>query len=687
MAKKQTMKPKSKSKSKKKSFNLRAQRKLLGVIFVLLVALIGVYLLTRGKAITGTPEKFGVNVGHTVLYTDDTALFNKEMDDFKTMGVRWLRADFSWSVLQPSPTSYNLAKQDRFVNAAYARGLKVLGIIDYTPQWATLGGSSSDKTEPADDKLDDYANFAGTLASRYKGKVDAWEIWNEPNGKTFWSPKPNPVKYTAMLKLAYTSIHAANSSATVMTGGPQAAYTDPVAATISPIDWLSAIYSNGGKGYFDAVAWHPYTDNYTPPGATGDDVWSSWRQAGLSQPKSAVSIMAANGDSAKKVWGTEDGAYTANGSHPLTEVQQASYLTATYNLWQGYSWSGPLFWYSYHDQGDNFGLKNANDTPKLAYQAYINAVNATLPPPPPSDTQAPTNVAVAVPTANSTVSGKDVVLSSSALDNVAVTKLEYYRDSGQYIGLGAYSAQFGYYYHWDSTTVNDGTYKLYAKAYDAANNVTASPTIALNVKNTTPPPSDTTPPTASIATPSTGTSVSGTTVLSSAASDNVGVTKVDYIADTSTTPIGIATPSVNYGWFLNWDTLSVGNGRHTITARAYDQAGNVGKSATITLVVNNIVPDTQPPSSPTITGTDKKARSFTLTWSASSDNVGLSRYQVYVNTQLVGQTTATTFTIDNLARWTTYSVKIVAVDTAGNQSLPTSITLQTRFIRILWFNL
>ena len=47
------------------------------------------------------------------------------------------------------------------------------------------------------------------VATRYKGKVSAYEVWNEPNGKVFWDPEPDAAQYTELLKAAYPAIKAA----------------------------------------------------------------------------------------------------------------------------------------------------------------------------------------------------------------------------------------------------------------------------------------------------------------------------------------------------------------------------------------------------------------------------------------------------------------------------------------------
>jgi hypothetical protein len=100
-------------------------------------------------------------------------------------------------------------------------------------------------------------------------------------------------------------------------------------------------------------------------------------------------------------------------------------------------------------------------------------------------------------------------------------------------------------------------------------------------------PSDTTPPTVSLTGPATGATVSGTSVTVSAnASDNVGVTRVQFRLDGAN--LGSAVTAAPYQ--VTWNTTQTANGSHTLSAVAYDAAGNQGTSANISVTVNNATP-------------------------------------------------------------------------------------------------
>jgi hypothetical protein len=96
-------------------------------------------------------------------------------------------------------------------------------------------------------------------------------------------------------------------------------------------------------------------------------------------------VMTANGDQAKKIWGTEYGPPTSGTPGSVSEAMQAKWVTDAYTLWSSYSWAGPLFWYSDRDErapgasGDAwnyYGLLREDFSPKPAWNAYRAAVSA-----------------------------------------------------------------------------------------------------------------------------------------------------------------------------------------------------------------------------------------------------------------------------------------------------------------------
>jgi len=117
---------------------------------------------------------------------------------------------------------------------------------------------------------------------------------------------------------------------------------------------------------------------------------------------------------------------------------------------------------------------------------------------------------------------------------------------------------------------------------------------------------DTTPPTTSITAPANGATVSGTVSVTASASDNVGVTKVEFYLDGALKSTTTTSP---YSW--SWDTTGSANGSHSLVTKAYDAAGNVGTSSTVTVTVSNTVTTTQLLGNPGF-------ESGAVTWTATS---------------------------------------------------------------------
>src|SRR5439155_410767 len=140
-----------------------------------------------------------------------------------------------------------------------------------------------------------------------------------------------------------------------------------------------------------------------------------------------------------------------------------------------------------------------------------------------SDTTPPT-VSITSPTGGSTVSGT-ITVSANASDNVGVAGLQFQLDG---VNLGSEDTATPYTVSWNTTTASNASHTLTAIARDAAGNRTTSSAVTVTVSNST---ADTIPPTDSITSPTSGSTVSGTITVSANASDNVGVAGVQFQLD------------------------------------------------------------------------------------------------------------------------------------------------------------
>ncbi|MFL6114708.1 MAG: glycoside hydrolase family 6 protein [Catenulispora sp.] len=173
---------------------------------------------------------------------------------------------------------------------------------------------------------------------------------------------------------------------------------------------------------------------------------------------------------------------------------------------------------------------------------------------------------------------------------------------------------------------------------------------------------DTTPPSVPTGLKTTATTSSTIALSWTASTDNVGVT--GYAIYRGTTQIGTSTTTT----FT--DTGLTASTQYTYTVKAFDAAGNSSAASTaVTATTSGETGDTTPPSMPTgLTASNITTSSITLSWTASTDNVGVTGYDVYRGTALAGSSATTSFTDTGLSASTQYTYTVKAHDAAGNAS-------------------
>jgi len=273
------------------------------------------------------------------------------------------------------------------------------------------------------------------------------------------------------------------------------------------------------------------------------------------------------------------------------------------------------------------------------------------------DTTPPT-VAISAPASGSTVSGT-VSVTANASDNVSVASVQFQLDGAN---VGALDVASPYSYSWSTSTASNGSHTLRAIAKDAAGNSATSAAVTVTVSNTT---TDTTPPTVSVSAPANGATVSGTVSVTANASDNVGVASVQFQLDGA----NVGSLDTTSPYSFSWNTTTASNGSHTLRAIAKDAAGNSTTSASVTVTVSNGTPDTTPPSVPTgLSASAASSSQINLSWTASTDNVGVTGYNINRGGSKIGTSTGTTYQDGGLLPSTSYSYTVSAFDAAGNTS-------------------
>jgi poly(hydroxyalkanoate) depolymerase family esterase len=191
---------------------------------------------------------------------------------------------------------------------------------------------------------------------------------------------------------------------------------------------------------------------------------------------------------------------------------------------------------------------------------------------------------------------------------------------------------------------------------------------------------DSTPPVASITAPANGAGVSGMVTISAAASDNVGVARVEFLIDGALVASDTSSPYTHA-----WDSASGPNGTRTLSARAVDAAGNVGTSAPVSVTVSGGIEDTTPPSVNLTFPANGATVSGTVQLTASaSDDTGVASVEFFLDGASLGvgnqSAQAGPWTLDwntTAASAGSHALSVVARDARGNQTLDndTSVTV------------
>ncbi len=298
------------------------------------------------KASAAGDRRFGI-VADLGTRFDGNTRTGLPMDVLAGSGAGWVKEEFRWDALEPSRGRWTWGRLDDVVDAERARGLEVLGLLDYSTGWA-VGEAGDLSTAPPPHDL--WANYVAQTVGHFKDRVHVWEVWNEPNTPVFW--RGSKEQYADLLRVTYDTIKRVDPGATVL--GP----------SISGIDeeWLAAMPWDK----FDALALHLYV----PPAALNDQGYSFFTQ-GLPNMKGILGRYPA-----KPIWITEFGFASQGGPDPWhvgDEGAQARYLVQ--QITEMLASDLPiarLMPYVLNDH-DGFELVHGWANPKPAYNAYRTA--------------------------------------------------------------------------------------------------------------------------------------------------------------------------------------------------------------------------------------------------------------------------------------------------------------------------
>lgn len=244
------------------------------------------------KSVTTIAEDIASPFGGHGRFTD------ADLTTLARLGVKWLRMHpplgTKWSVIEKNKGDFKYL--DKEILLAKNAGFQILGSLDKTPRWASTAPENERRFWSYPPKnFDDWDRYVYNVVSHYKGVIDYWEVWNEPDSGGFLnvpdvlSIERKPDVYVELLKRAYVAAKKANPNAVIVGG---------VATGQPPSRWLKKIFDKGALDYMDIASFHYYTD-----GRPGDVL-----DAPIAGEVSKIaSLISQKTDRKVAIWETESG--------------------------------------------------------------------------------------------------------------------------------------------------------------------------------------------------------------------------------------------------------------------------------------------------------------------------------------------------------------------------------------------
>lgn len=318
-------------------------------------------------------------------YAQGTARYQQDLNPILDQtGAGGTRDTIAWNQFEPEEKLYAGGPdwyQD-YIDATTAMDAPPVVILSYGNKLYDVDAQGVGAAPYTEEGIAAYADYAREVLTRYEGKVERVEVWNEYNGNAPWNRGPCRLSaecYYEMLKVTYETVKEVH---------PEAEVVGPAGVTL-PYGWLEELFSYGALDYMDAVTVHPYGFPASPEmGYRGPNLPGAGLDARIDQLDALVREY--NGGESKPLWFTEIGwgsyewlpnrPWTA--SRGVSEATQANYMVRSHVISYA-SGVDEVYWYSLRNDrtipagpGANWGLvRNADDplghyAPKESFSAY-----------------------------------------------------------------------------------------------------------------------------------------------------------------------------------------------------------------------------------------------------------------------------------------------------------------------------
>jgi hypothetical protein len=298
----------------------------------------------------------------------------------RDMGARWAVEYFPWAYIQPqSRLHWDWTHADEVVRQAVAKGVCVIARLDGVPAWARPRDTTFRYLERG--RYEDFAGFVEAFVARYRGAIQHYIIWNEPNTSFEWGYRPvSPEDYTALLRTIYPRVKRADPGAQVISAG--------LAPTLEQSEWglddllfLERMYAAGAGEWFDALGVHAYGWKLPPEDPAAPE------RLNFARAELHYAVMERHGDGHKAIYVTE----TGWNDHPrwtkaVRPAQRIAYtLRAVEKAQREWPWLQALCFWQFrlprpaHNVHDYSTLVGVDFQPKRIYLELRQLAGSTRP--------------------------------------------------------------------------------------------------------------------------------------------------------------------------------------------------------------------------------------------------------------------------------------------------------------------
>ena len=252
----------------------------------------------------------------------------------RLMSFSHVKQTFAWRDLEPRRGEWLWARADRIVAEVEAKGLRLIVRLGQAPAWARQSPDNLGEGAPPRD-MADWAAYCSAIAARFRGRIDAYQIWNEPNLAREWGgQQPDAAAYVELLAACSGAIRAADPGAILISAGLAPTGNMDANATRDDI-FLDHMYRLGFQRYIDVVGVH--APGFAAPEIGPDDDPERGRWFTFRRVEDLRKIMLRYNDEARQMAILEFG-FTTDLRNPdyawfaVSEREQADLLERAYEF-------------------------------------------------------------------------------------------------------------------------------------------------------------------------------------------------------------------------------------------------------------------------------------------------------------------------------------------------------------------